>query len=91
MAPVGAYASGKGRWNHQDLAGNLHEWTIDWYAIYSAYESSNYANIAPGSIRVIRGGCYGKYGNELRAANRAYYMPDVPRSYVGVRCARTVQ
>ena len=94
VAPVGSYASGQGRWGHLDLAGNLLEWTFDWYSDlwYSntSATGTDVANVTPSSYRIFRGGSWGDY-YDLRAARRTYDAV-APASYhaqLGLRCARS--
>jgi formylglycine-generating enzyme required for sulfatase activity len=80
---------GDGKWGHADLAGNLWEWTLDWYASQYPTPCDNCAdlNAFPGSLigRVVRGGSFQDGAPGLRSAYRYYGLTNV----VGARCART--
>jgi sulfatase modifying factor 1 len=82
---------GDGRWKHSDLAGNVWEWTLDWYVDpYPSPQSCNdCANLLAGSSRVLRGGSFFNPALYLRAAYRYYYYPVGRDVYFGFRCART--
>jgi formylglycine-generating enzyme required for sulfatase activity len=87
IVEVGSKAAGNGRWGHADLAGNLWELVLDWYApSYAA--CSDCAQLAPATNRVIRGGTYNDQHWGARAANRHNHSPTVRGANVGVRCAR---
>ncbi|MEB2314369.1 MAG: formylglycine-generating enzyme family protein, partial [Sorangiineae bacterium] len=89
IAPVGSAPGGAGKWGQQDLAGNVWEWVLDWYA--DSYEAScdNCANTTQSSIRVRRGGDFFKDGPLLLSPFRGRDYPSF-RSYdLGGRCART--
>jgi formylglycine-generating enzyme required for sulfatase activity len=86
---------GDGKWGHADLAGNLWEWTLDWYDTYQV-PCDNCASITDvtASYKVIRAGCYNNNASYLRSAFRGFY--GAPPSYVGggdaglgSRCVRT--
>jgi formylglycine-generating enzyme required for sulfatase activity len=81
---------GDGKWGQADLAGNVWEWMLDWYATPYSMPCDNCAYLASSAVRVMRGGGY-SFGNPaslLRSASR-YTMAPVDTNYsVGVRCVR---
>jgi formylglycine-generating enzyme required for sulfatase activity len=83
--PVGSYPEGVSPVGAYDMAGNVFEWTADWYAA-GAYEASE--SPTSGERRVLRGGSWGDFGFLLRAANRGQLAPDVAFNFVGFRCVR---
>jgi len=87
LVAVGTKPAGDGRWGQSDLAGNVWEWTLDWYATYAA--CTNCANLTITSSRVFRGGGFAVGASNLRAGYRLYNTPTYRDYYVGVRCART--
>jgi formylglycine-generating enzyme required for sulfatase activity len=93
IGSVGSLPAGASRWGHKDLAGNMWEWALDWYdgSWYAGAGNAcnNCAHITNASFRVFRGGHFGDYGSEVRAARRNYYYPTYRLNAIGFRCART--
>jgi len=91
IAPVGTAASGGGLWGQLDLAGNLSQWNLDWYASGYVNPCADCAQLLPSSDRVFRGGSF------LSAQSSEWLPPDrgsggLPTggSYdLGFRCALT--
>jgi formylglycine-generating enzyme required for sulfatase activity len=83
--PVGSYPEGGSPVGAYDMAGNVFEWTADWYAA-NAYETGD--SPTSGERRVLRGGSWGDFGFLLRAANRGQLAPNVAFNFVGFRCVR---
>jgi formylglycine-generating enzyme required for sulfatase activity len=79
---------GDGKWGQSDLAGNLWEWTLDWYANY-ATTCNNCADLTAASGRVFRGGDFDDFASYLRSAGRSDGDPWGGFSIIGARCART--
>jgi formylglycine-generating enzyme required for sulfatase activity len=93
IAPVGTATLGAGLWGQLDLAGEMWEWNLDWYATY-VNPSTDCAYLTGGSYgttsRVVRGG-YFFYGLalDLLPPSRANYAPGNRDINTGFRCART--
>jgi formylglycine-generating enzyme required for sulfatase activity len=80
---------GDGPWGQSDLAGNVAEWTLDWYATTYSNPCDDCAALTPTSLRILRGGYFPADANGLRGALRYNLAPDARLNDVGVRCART--
>jgi formylglycine-generating enzyme required for sulfatase activity len=84
---VGAATSGAGRWGQQDLAGDLWERVLDWYAPYTA--CIDCTNFSPTANQVLRGGGFDDDGSTLSPADRGLGTPGLRARHVGFRCARS--
>jgi len=83
--PVGAHPPN--RLGLYDLAGNVHEWVLDWYAsdYYSSSPSDNPTGPVEGITRVERGGSWRSPVGISRTANRNHAKPDLRVSNLGFR------
>jgi formylglycine-generating enzyme required for sulfatase activity len=88
-APVGSFPDGASPFGVLDMAGNVWEWTSDWYGGYPAAGVVNPKGAERGTTRVLRGGGWHSVVTSwVSAASRSWYGPSVHDSYVGFRCAR---
>lgn len=89
LVRVGEKAAGQGRWQHSDLAGNVHEWVLDSAVAYPMPCSDCAAMRDLETFgKVFRGGSYDRDASELRSAFRIGQFADQRVPYLGFRCAR---
>ncbi len=67
-----------------DMAGNLFEWTSDWYGPYSAGDALDPSGSAEGEYKVVRGGSWMSGAGALRVSARVD-MESVTCAQVGIR------
>jgi formylglycine-generating enzyme required for sulfatase activity len=88
-APVGSFSGGASPFGALDMAGNVWEWTADWYGAYSGAAVTDPRGAKMGTARVIRGSAWNfNDAANVRAANRYLNGPSDRVDDVGFRCAR---
>jgi formylglycine-generating enzyme required for sulfatase activity len=84
----GDKAVGDGRWGHSNLAGNVAEWTLDYFATYDPNECTDCIVLSPTMYRVVRGGGFINGAVQLRSGSRNSAPPEFRSYFIGFRCAR---
>ncbi len=88
VTKVGQYLGGVSPYGCFDMAGNVYEWTADWYEAYPGNKlvTKDYGQI----YRVLRGGSYMTSRFHARCARRHFDRMDAKRADYGFRCAKDV-
>ena len=75
-----------------DMAGNVWEWTNDFYLsdYYASSPATDPRGPSSGKTRAIRGGAWDVVAGELRASNRNHLVPNELNASTGFRVARDV-
>ena len=92
-AQVGSDSAGASPYGVSDVAGNVWEWTSDWYLPYVGNTSKNRDYGEKG--KVIRGGSWLEGKDETlrvytRCANRLHAPPNYKTNNIGFRCAKDI-
>jgi eukaryotic-like serine/threonine-protein kinase len=88
-APVGSFPAGASPYDILDLAGNVWEWTADWYdpGYYLVSPARDPRGPAAGVVRSVRGGSWTNGAELIRSANRGSESPDQRLNVLGFRVA----
>ncbi len=83
---VGSYSGGASPYGALDMAGDVWEWTADWYLPYpgNTIASQYYGE----KFRVTRGGGWFDEKNQVRTSNRNSADPSAANDDLGFRCAK---
>jgi len=82
---VGSYPSGESAFGIDDMAGNVWEWTADWYQAYPGGPASQFYGE---KFRVTRGGGWFDEQKQVRASNRSSADPTAANDDLGFRCVK---
>ena len=84
--PVGSFPEGASPYGVMDMAGNVWEWTDDWYQAYpgNPIPSPYYGQ----KFKVLRGGGWFDEADLVRTTNRSASIVTAANDDIGFRCAR---
>lgn len=89
IAPVGSISAGNGKYGQADLAGNVWEWTQDYYVSpYSITSCDNCADLTATTWRSTRGGSFFQAASFMLSSFRSFEATTNRYFSIGARCAR---
>ena len=92
-APVGSYKKGASPFGVMDMAGNVWEWTNDWFSMgyYKSSPKEDPKGPGYGKRRSVRGGSWNDFkANNLRSSFRLSHEPSDRLANIGFRCAKSL-
>jgi len=95
ISVIGDRSKGQSPYGAHDLAGNLYEWVMDWYAEHYYLNFATNLAVDPrgpneGTAKVQRGGSYINNPYRLRSTFRTKGDPAEEDPHVGFRCAQDI-
>ena len=95
ISVIGDRSKGQSPYGAHDLAGNLYEWVMDWYAEHYYLNVATSVAVDPrgpseGTAKVQRGGSYINNPYRLRSTFRTKGDPAEEDPHVGFRCAQDI-
>ena len=95
LTPVGVRPATVSPYGVGDAAGNVWEWTADWYQPYSDSNRPTLKQAVDDKQKALRGGSWlevrdGTAERYFRCANRLHAPPDYAAGNIGFRCVREV-
>ena len=90
LAPVDSYEAGNSSYGLHHMAGNVWEWTADWYDedFYATSPQRNPKGPSSGQYRAVRGGSWDNGPASMRSVDRSRYTPTYRLDDLGFRCAQ---
>ena len=90
VTKTGSYPAGASSYGALDMAGNIWEWTADWYDqnYYSQSPDLNPLGPDSGTKRVLRGGSWNYAASGSRSTYRLAKEPTFSSYETGIRCVR---
>lgn len=92
LTDVGSFEQGKSPYGAYDMAGNVWEWTADWYdeTYYKNSPERKPKGPSNGQYRVLRGGSWDIEPDGVRSASRDGDTPSDRLVLIGFRCAQDI-